>query len=37
MAIKNVVIVGGGFAGVKMARELSNKPGFLVAALSPNT
>lgn len=34
MAIKNVVIVGGGFAGVKMARELSNKPGFLVTLIS---
>ncbi len=34
MAIKNIVIVGGGFAGVKAARELSNKPGFLVTLIS---
>src|SRR5690606_6211061 len=34
MAIKNILIIGGGFAGVKMARELSNKPGFLVTLIS---
>ena len=34
MAIKNVVIAGAGFAGVKLARTLANKPGFLVTLIS---
>lgn len=34
---KRVVIVGGGFGGVKTALELANKPGFSVQLISSNT
>lgn len=39
MALKNtkVVIVGGGFGGVKVALELANKPGFTVQLISNNS
>lgn len=33
----NVVVVGGGFGGVKTALNLANKPGFLVQLISNNT
>ena len=32
-----VVVVGGGFGGVKTALELANKPGFEVQLISDNT
>ncbi len=37
MAQTKVVIVGGGFAGVKTALELANKPGFEVRLISTHT
>lgn len=35
--VQKIVIIGGGFAGVKAALNLSNKPGFNVQLISDNT
>jgi len=35
--IKHIVVVGGGFGGVKTALNLANKPGFEVTLISDNT